>query len=57
MTKFKRGTKITDETDCIHILDKKIGEGGQGVVWINKEQNRIVLKKIQEYLSGDSRDD
>ncbi|MDG2187947.1 MAG: histidinol-phosphate transaminase [Hyphomicrobiales bacterium] len=23
----------------------------------NKEQNRIVLKKIQEYLSGDSRDD
>lgn len=36
------GTQIVDEANVVHTLAKKIGEGGQGTVWINDQRNRII---------------
>ena len=36
MNYIEPGTQIVDELNAVHILAKKIGEGGQGTVWINQ---------------------
>ena len=42
MNYIEPGTQIVDELNAVHTLAKKIGEGGQGTVWINQGKNRIV---------------
>lgn len=34
--------EVTDETGAVHPLERKIGKGGQGVVWLVKGGRRVV---------------